>query len=218
MSNRPLDSVPPTESLELENGLTLAPRVKLSFTVYPTSPSVTKPVDEWKVKLTLIDFLQTSLSVAVTVPEEDLEIRPLGDLKKRKREDPMAQGSLFIRDLGFLNHSTRYSNVEEEEEDVKVLEKKFLDWRKYIVEKMDGMELNLEGVKYKLNVVVPVSDDFEAMRKAWEEFYAFGNRGSWLLIVFKRVLRVFYFDMQISVRVKLIYFLGREFEEWEARA
>ncbi|KAE8037715.1 hypothetical protein FH972_010280 [Carpinus fangiana] len=38
---------------------------------------------------------------------------------------------------------------------------------------MDGMELN----KYKLNVVIPPFDDFEAMRKAWEEFYAFGNRG-----------------------------------------
>jgi arginine/serine-rich splicing factor 17 len=187
MSNLHLDSLPPTESLELENGLTLAPRVKLTFTVYPTSPSVTKPVDEWKVKLTVIDFLQTSLSVPVTVPEEDLEIRPLGDLKKRKREDPVAQGSLFIRDLGFLNQSSRKNNIEEEEEDVKVLEKKFLDWRKYIVEKMDGMELNLEGFKYKLNVVVPASDDFEAMRKAWEEFYAFGNRGSWLLNVFKRV-------------------------------
>ncbi|KAE8057053.1 hypothetical protein FH972_013775 [Carpinus fangiana] len=177
MSNRPLDSLPPTESLELENGLTLVPRVKLSFTVYPTSPSVTKPVDEWKVKLTLIDFFQTSLSVPVTVPEEDLEIQPLGDLKKRKREDPVAQGSLFIRDLGFLNRSTRKNNAEEEEEDAKVLEEKFLDWRKHTVEKMDGMELNLEGFKYKLNVVVPASDDFEAMRKAWEEFYAFGNRG-----------------------------------------
>ncbi|KAG2698967.1 hypothetical protein I3843_07G171700 [Carya illinoinensis] len=180
MSNRPFDSLPPTESLELENGLTLVPRVKLSFTIYPTNPTVTKPVDEWKLKLTLIDFLQTSLSSPVTVPEDDLEIRRVGDLKKRKREDPVAQGSICIRDLRFLNRTTNRSNVDEEgkeEEDVKVLEKKYMDWRKYIVEKMDGMELNLEGVKYRLNVAVPASDDFEAMKKAWEEFYAFGNRG-----------------------------------------
>jgi arginine/serine-rich splicing factor 17 len=61
------------------------------------------------------------------------------------------------------------------------LEEKFLDWKKHTVEKMDRMELNLEGFKYKLNVVVPAFDDFEAMRKAWEEFYAFGNRRSWIL-------------------------------------
>jgi arginine/serine-rich splicing factor 17 len=98
--------------------------------VYPTSPFVTKPVDKWKVKLTLIDFFKTSLSVSVTVPEEDLEIQPLGDLKKRKHKDPVAQGSLSIRDLGFLNQSTRKNNAEEEkEDDAKVLEEKFLDWR-----------------------------------------------------------------------------------------
>jgi arginine/serine-rich splicing factor 17 len=137
-----LDSLPPTERLELENGLTLVPRVKLSFTVYPTSPSVTKPVDEWKVKLT-----DLALHLRHRPPEEDLEIQPLGDLKKRKREDPVAQGSLFISDLGFLNQFTRKNNAEEEEEDVKVLEEKFLDWRKHTVDKMDGMELNLEGFK-----------------------------------------------------------------------
>jgi arginine/serine-rich splicing factor 17 len=110
--------------------------------VYPTSPSVTKPVDEWKVKLT-----DLALHLRHRPPEEDLEIQPLGDLKKRKREDPVAQGSLFISDLGFLNQFTRKNNAEEEEEDVKVLEEKFLDWRKHTVDKMDGMELNLEGFK-----------------------------------------------------------------------
>jgi arginine/serine-rich splicing factor 17 len=175
-----MDSLPPTETLELENGLTLVPRVKLNLTIYPnpTTASITmsKPVDEWKLKLALIDFMKTSLTVSITVPEEDLEIRRLGDLKKRKRDDPVAQGSLVIRDLGFLNKTTFNHNLDEEE-DVKVLEKKYLDWRNYVLEKMDGMELNLEGVKYKLNVAVPASDDFDAMKKAWEEFYAFGNRG-----------------------------------------
>uniref|UniRef100_A0A2N9EMF9 Uncharacterized protein n=1 Tax=Fagus sylvatica TaxID=28930 RepID=A0A2N9EMF9_FAGSY len=147
------DSLPPTETLELENGLTLVPRVKLNLTIYPnpTTASITmsKPVDEWKLKLALIDFMKTSLTVSITVPEEDLEIRRLGDLKKRKRDDPVAQGSLVIRDLGFLNKTTFNHNLDEEED-----------------------------VKYKLNVAVPASDDFDAMKKAWEEFYAFGNRGN----------------------------------------
>ncbi|KAM2544213.1 hypothetical protein TB1_015930 [Malus domestica] len=176
MSAKPLDSLPPTETLEIENGLSLVPRVRLNLTVYSSTGVVTKPVDEWKMKRTLIDFLKNSLSVPITVPEDDLQIRRLRDLKKRKRDDPVAFGVLVIRDLGFLKKGGKRSDVEEEE-DAKELERKFLEWRKYIVEKMDGIELNIEGVKYKLNVVVPGSDDFEGTKKAWEEFYAFGNRG-----------------------------------------
>lgn len=180
MSIRPFDKLPPTETLEIENGLSLVPRVKLILTVYPSiSSSATKPIDEWKLKRALIDFLKTSLSVSITVPEEDLEIRRYKDLKKRKRDDPVAHGTLCIRDLGFLNSG------KDKDEDLKVLEKKLLDWRKYIVENMDGIELNLEGFKYKLSVAVPESDDFEGMKKAWEEFYAFGSRGSWVLFAFQ---------------------------------
>ncbi|KAJ4839014.1 hypothetical protein Tsubulata_031130 [Turnera subulata] len=173
MSSRPLESLPPTETLEIENGLSLVPRIKLNLTVRPSSPSsATKPIDEWKLKRALIDFLKTSLSVSVAVPESDLDIKRFKDLKKRKRDDPLAHGTLCIRDLGFLNSKTR---PYEEEEDA---QKKFLGWREYLVEKMDGIELNLQGDKYKLSVSIPDSDDFAAMKKAWEEFYAFGNRGN----------------------------------------
>lgn len=177
---RLLETLSPTEILEIENGLTLVPRVKLMLTIYPTSSSVTKSIDEWQLKRALVEFLKTSLSVSITVPEEDLEIRRFKDLKKRKRDDPVAHGNLFIRDLGFLNNNNKRDDrgVDEEEEMfVEVLEKKLSDWRKYIVEKMDGIELNLEGVKYRLSVSVPVSDEFEKMKKDWEEFYAFRNRG-----------------------------------------
>ncbi|KAJ4701613.1 A-kinase anchor protein 17A-like protein [Melia azedarach] len=175
---RQLESLPPTETLEIESGLKLIPRVKLTLTIYPASPSVTKPIDEWQLKRALIEFLKASLTVPITVPEEDLEIRRFKNLKKRKRDDPVAHGNLFIRDLGFLNViNRRNTDTVEEETDVKALEKKLLDWRKYIVEKMDGIELNLEGIKYKLSVVIPFSDDFEKTRRDWEEFYAFGNRG-----------------------------------------
>ncbi|WCJ40949.1 ZCW7 [Euphorbia peplus] len=161
----------PTEAIEIENSLSLVPRVKLILTVYPSlSSSATKPIDEWKLKLALTNFLKTSLSISITIPEEDLQIKRYKDLKKRKRDASVAHGALFIRDLGFL-HSKK-----DEEEDLTALEKKFLDWRNYIVEKMDGIELNLEGFKYRLSVGVPESDDFEGMKKGWEEFYAFGDR------------------------------------------
>ncbi|KAL3603755.1 hypothetical protein D5086_004614 [Populus alba] len=169
----PLETVSPTEILEIENGLSLVPRVKLNFTVHPSLPSsATKPIDEWKLKRSLIEFAKTSLSI--TIPEDDLEIRRFKDVKKRKRDDPVAHGSLSIRDLGFLNSKKRN---EEESEDLKILGKKFRDWRDNVVEKMDQMEVNLQGEKYRLSVAVPESDDFEGMKKLWEEFYAFANKG-----------------------------------------
>ncbi|XP_057469378.1 uncharacterized protein LOC130758470 [Actinidia eriantha] len=173
MSNRSLESVPPTETLEIENGLSLIPRVKLLLTVHRADRSV-KPVDEWQLKRSLVDFLKSSLSVTVT--EDDFVVRRFKDLKKRKRDDPVADGALFVRDLGFLSKISR-SRIGEATEDVKELEKKFVDWRRSLVDKMDGIELNLEGVKFRLSVAVPASDDFDGMRKKWEEIPAFGNRG-----------------------------------------
>lgn len=173
MSTKPLDSLRPTETLEIENGLTLVPRVKLNLTVFPSeTSSVTKPIDEWQLKRALIDFLKTSFHVPITVPEEDLRIKRFKDLNKRKRVDPVAEGTIIIRDLEFLNRKN-------EEDDLEVLEKNFLDRRSSFFEKMDGIELNLEGFKYRLGVAIPVTDDFQGMRKDWEDFYAFGNRGSW---------------------------------------
>ncbi|XWS24107.1 hypothetical protein CRYUN_Cryun28dG0072600 [Craigia yunnanensis] len=174
---RPLETLPPTETLEIENGLSLVPRVRLNLTIHPSLPSVSKPIDEWQLKRALTDFLKTSLTVNITVAEEDLQIRRLKDLKKRKRDEPVARGALVIRDLGFFNSRKKSEeNTDKEEEDVKESKKNFLDWRGYVAEKMDGIELNLEGVKYNLSVEIPVSDDFERMRKDWEELYAFRNR------------------------------------------
>ncbi|XAR61968.1 hypothetical protein NMG60_11016531 [Bertholletia excelsa] len=176
MSNRSLESLPPTETLELESALSLVPRVKLLLTLHRADHSV-KPIDEWQLKRSLIDFLSSSFFV--NVPEEDIEVRKFKDLKKRKREDPVAQGALFIRDLDFLSKlsSSRIDGDVSGEAKGKELDKRFVEWRRSVVGRMDGIELNLEGVKFRLTVSVPASDDFDGMRKEWEEHYAFGNRG-----------------------------------------
>ncbi|CAN4092160.1 unnamed protein product [Withania somnifera] len=132
MSNRPLYSLRQTETLELESGLSLIPCIKLLLTIYRADKS------------------------------EDLEIRKFKYLNKRKREEPVERGPLFVHDIGFLK------KVIGENED---------DWRRVFVEKMDGIELNLEGTKFKLNVALPVYDDFVGMKKEWEEIIAFGARG-----------------------------------------
>lgn len=174
MSFRPVESLPPTETLEIENGLSLVPRVKLLLTIHRSDlSSVSKPFDEWKLKRSLIDFLKTSLATPVVIPEEDLHIRRFKDLKKRKRDEPVAQGTLSIHDLGFLDKNRYKSASLVEEDDITALEKKFLDWRRCLVDKMDGMELNIEGAKFKLSAAIPRSDDFQGMKKEWEDLYAF---------------------------------------------
>ncbi|KAL2895001.1 A-kinase anchor protein 17B [Bienertia sinuspersici] len=177
MSNnpKPFESIPPTKQVQLTNDLTLIPRIKFTLTIYRADASVS-PLDEWKLKKSLINFLKSSFSHPISIPEDDLIIRRFKDLKKRKREDPVAIVTLFIRDLGFVEKIRGF-----EDEDG-VLEKKFLEWRKVLLEKMDGIEINLEGVRFRVSATLPISDDFQSMMKEWQEFYAFGpgsySRGS----------------------------------------
>lgn len=170
MSHRKaLDSVLPTETFELDSGLSLVPRIKLNLTIHRADKSVS-PIDEWKLKRSLSDYFKTFHSISVA--EEEIRIHKYKDLKKRKREDPVARGSVFILDFGsFLKGA--FGGLSEEG----VVEEKFLEWRKGIVEKMDGIELNLEGIKFKLSAVLPLFDDFEGMKKKWEEVAAFGHSG-----------------------------------------
>ncbi|CAL5418665.1 unnamed protein product [Camellia sinensis] len=148
----------------------------LLFTIHYADHSI-KPFDEWQLKRSLTDFLKSSFSL--TVLEDDIIVRRFKDLKKRKRDDPVTHGVRFIRDLGFLSKFSRSEILHgiDGEDDVKELEKKFLDWRRSVVGKTDGIELNLEGVKFRLTASIPESDDF-GMRKEWEERNAFGySRG-----------------------------------------
>ncbi|KAI3673009.1 hypothetical protein L6452_39117 [Arctium lappa] len=161
-----LDSLLPLQTLELDTGLSLVPRFNLNLTVYRSDASV-KPLDEWQLKRSLIDFLKATFSLVV--PEDDLHVRKFKDIKKRKREDPVARGKLFIRELSFLSTSSS-SKIGREEQ-----EKKVGEWKNMVVAKMDGIELSLAGVRFKLSVEIPQSDDFEAMRKDWEDISAFGG-------------------------------------------
>ncbi|XP_026393406.1 A-kinase anchor protein 17A-like [Papaver somniferum] len=182
MSSRNFKSIAPTETLEIDNGLSVVPRVKLVLTIYRSDRSV-KPVDEWQLKRSLLDYLKkSSFTPPLNIPEEDLEIHSFKDIKKRKREDPVAAGTLYVRDLGFIHHKEKAEILlekkkeEGDDEEWKVLEKKFVEWRNSFVKKLDGIELSLQGVKFKANAVLPISDDFNAFKISWEEFFAF-DRG-----------------------------------------
>ncbi|THG09366.1 hypothetical protein TEA_013782 [Camellia sinensis var. sinensis] len=163
------------EDVDMEEEYGLTTHRKLLLTIRCADHSV-KPLDEWQLKCSFTDFLKSSFSL--TVPEDDIVVRRFKDLKKRKRDDPVTHGVLFIRDLGFLSKFSRSKILHgiDGEDNVKELEKKFLGWRRLVVGKTDGIELNLEGVKFRLTASVPESDDF-GMTKEWEKLNAFGNRG-----------------------------------------
>ncbi|KAI6687596.1 hypothetical protein NL676_024424 [Syzygium grande] len=181
MSLKTSDAASPLDPIPIDASLTLVPRVRLTLAVHPASPSsLAKPLDDWQLKKALLDFLKGSLAAPLSVPDGDLEIRRVKDVRKWRRDDPVVRGSLVIRDLGFLR-SSRGSHAEDggREDEVRVLEEKYADWKRYLVEKMNGMDLVLGGVKFVLGVEAPASDSFEGTRKEWEEFYAFGNQGGY---------------------------------------
>ncbi|CAA7399414.1 unnamed protein product [Spirodela intermedia] len=162
-----LQAVPPTEAIDLGvGGLSLCPRLKLLLSFFRSDASV-RPVDEWKLKRALLDFLHDS--IGLSVPEEDLAIHKLPDLNKRKRSEPVAAGALFIRDL---DHLRRRGKGEQEEEDGEFPRRRFFEWRDSVVGKTDGIELNIEGVKFRLTVEIPPSDDFDQLKKSWEDFFS----------------------------------------------
>lgn len=172
-NRRLLSSLPPTESLELQSGLSLQPRLKLLLTFFRSDLSV-KPVDEWQLKRALLDFVRDSLNISVS--EDALTVRKQPDLHKRKREESVAFGSLFVRDLGFLKKTKKYED--DSGDDCDVLKKKFVEWREEVVRKTHGIELNLQGVKFRLKAEVPIADDFDRLRKNWEEFYSWKPSGN----------------------------------------
>jgi splicing factor, arginine/serine-rich 17 len=173
---RPLSSLPPTETLEIGHGLFLSPRVKFLLTFFRADQTV-RPLDEWKLKNALLSFLRSPPLSLTQVPDEDLLLSRLSDLHKRKRDEAVATGTLYVRDLSFLEPAERESADRENGEE-EMLRKRFLDWRKSVVEKLSGIELNIEGVKFKMTLDIPVSDDFEKMKKSWEEFHAFKSNNS----------------------------------------
>ncbi|KOM48942.1 hypothetical protein LR48_Vigan07g264600 [Vigna angularis] len=175
------------KTLEIENGLRLVPRVKLNLVIYPSTPlTLSHPIDEWKTKRALIEFLHTT-SLSLTLPEEDLHLTRHKNLKKRKRDDPVAAGTLRVWDLSSLPTETR-----------------FLEWRNRLVENLNGVELNLEGVKFKLAVTLPVSDDFDRMKKDWEEHSASRSRREPDTVVLRGVPSRWFAEPRVSSKPSML--------------
>ncbi|KAH9303842.1 hypothetical protein KI387_008246, partial [Taxus chinensis] len=156
-----------TEPLNLDYGLSLIPRLKIRLSFTRSDISSVKPINEWQLKLSLTNYLRDSLSI--TLSDGDLVVEKFRDLKKRKRFEPVASGVLFLWDLGFLKRELK--------EERRSLEERFNEWKGFVVGKMDGVELNVEGLMLKLCADVPVGDDLCKMEAIWKEFFAVKSRG-----------------------------------------
>jgi len=158
-----------TEPLLLPSGLSLSPRLKLLLTFFRADLTV-RPLDEWQLKSALLAFLRDPPLSLPLLPDSDLSVHRLPDLQKRRREEPVASGVLHVRDLSFLR--PRKGDGEADGMTAEQEEEKYFEWRSSLVEKLEGIELNLEGVKFRMTVEIPPSDDFRVMKKSWENFYS----------------------------------------------
>lgn len=160
-------AVSPISPLDLSNGLSLAPRLKLHLIFHRSDPAV-KPVDEWKLKLSLLSFLR-SAPLSLSIPDDDLSIKARPDLHKRKRDDPVAFGTLYVRDLGFIRR--KRTRDEEEEKGEEEIERRVVEWKGEVLRRLEGIELNIEGVGFEMKAEVPKEEDFDGVKRSWEEFY-----------------------------------------------
>ncbi|KAI4375057.1 hypothetical protein MLD38_012971 [Melastoma candidum] len=147
------DSLSRLASFPLDPTLTLTPRVRLNLSIFPDAGSGVKPVDHWQIKRALLDYLKAA---SRSLGSASLQISGAGDPKKRRRGDAVARGVLVVRDLGSVK-----------EEDYETWKEKELRGR------LDGIELVLEGTRFRVSVEVPAADSFEDLRKEWLEYYAF---------------------------------------------
>ncbi|XP_024313467.1 uncharacterized protein LOC100833551 isoform X2 [Brachypodium distachyon] len=161
----------PTEPFPIPSGLSLAPRLKLLLSFFRADLSVS-PVDEWQLKSALLAFLRNPPLSLSLLQDSDLSVSRLPDLQKRRREDPVASGVLHVRDLSSLRPSNRKGGDHAEEMTREQEEEKYSQWRSSLAEQLSDIELNLKGVMYRMTVETPLSDDFRAVKKSWEDFYA----------------------------------------------
>lgn len=77
-------------------GLLLVPRLRVLLSFVRTDLSV-RPLDEWQLRQSLLDFLRDSLSVSIS--DKDLSLHKHKDPHKRRSDDALASGVLYIWDV-----------------------------------------------------------------------------------------------------------------------
>ncbi|KAI5072437.1 hypothetical protein GOP47_0012543 [Adiantum capillus-veneris] len=147
------------EAVELgHGGLSLVPRLRVLLSFVRADLSV-RPLDEWQLRQSLLGFLRDSLSI--TVSDKDLSLHKHKNPHKRRSDEALASGVLYIWDIQALLGESR----SHKEDAAITLQKK----ERMLIEKLTGVELNLGGLKLRCHARPEDRDDFFSLKRSWHE-------------------------------------------------
>lgn len=151
--------------VELSDGLSLVPCTVVSLSFMRADVSV-NPVDEWLLKEGLTALFRKRLGIAIA--DRDLVVHREKNYYKKRRDEPIADGVLHL--WGGLSKG-----------DAKIREGE--DVGKYVVEKVNGVELNVGGLKLKCLAVITETNQFEAIKLSWETVFGPRRGGLWFYLL-----------------------------------
>ncbi|MCO5583180.1 hypothetical protein L7F22_037088 [Adiantum nelumboides] len=147
------------EAVELgHGGLSLVPRLRVLLSFVRADLSV-RPLDEWQLRQSLLDFLRDSLSIIVS--DKDLSLHKHKNPHKRRNDEALASGVLYIWDIQALLGESR---SHKEDANTMLQEKE-----RMLIEKLTGVELNLGGLKLRCHARPEDRDDFFSLKRSWHE-------------------------------------------------
>ncbi|KAJ7536882.1 hypothetical protein O6H91_12G086600 [Diphasiastrum complanatum] len=155
--------ISPLDTVELDYGLRLLPRLQFQLIFMRADRSV-KAVDEWHLKEAIKALLKNSIRVSVA--DSDLVLQKEREPQKKRREEPVAIGVLFVWDIeGLLRQERRW-------EDAGKNARQAVEWSKsFITNKLQGVELNVSGLKLRCEVCAEDQDGFDAVKQSWEGYH-----------------------------------------------
>lgn len=145
----------PDGVIELSEGLSLVPCTVVALSFVRADVSV-KPVDEWELKVGLMAMFKKRFGLVV--PDRDLVVHREKNYFKRRRDEPIADGTLHLWGSvpGGEAAKARHEGA---------------DFGKHFVENVNGLEISVGGLKLKCLAVIKETNDFDALKRSWEAVF-----------------------------------------------
>lgn len=147
-------AAPTSSVIELSEGLSLVPCTVISLSFIRADVSV-KPVDEWQLKEALTAVLNKRLGL--TISDRDLVVHKEKNYYKKRRDEPIADGVLHLWGAQSGGEKTRIREGD--------------DLGKYVVENVNGLELNVAGLKLKCLAKAQETNNYESLKRSWEAIF-----------------------------------------------
>ena len=148
--------------VQLGSGISLVAKRELHFT-FTRLDNVPRGVDEWDLKEVLLSNLKRLVKFTPS-DERDLKVQKEKELHRKRREDPIATGSLKLWQCGFKGPAINVDSLSS-----------------LIVTKLDQHEMRVQGVKLVCKVESLSESSLESMTADWEKSYRPSSQGHKLL-------------------------------------